>query len=186
MELVPEEEVGEEEEEEEEVETEGTDAGRAAPTTPAPSSSLANILSIAARGADKATPVAQNKDNDDNETTPPVQNNDNLPPPKISPSSKNNGGGNSSSGKKSKPVVDESKIPTNKFFSAELNVTLCCNECGWKRSKLETYRHFSLDVEENNEDNVEKALDRFFFPGEVHFQKRMRDCCKKISDLHSM
>ena len=127
-------------------------------------------------------------------TTPVVTASDDNNPPKISPTDNNNNNSNSDNGttttttttttsssssidqatkkscKKDKPVIDESKIPTNKFFNAELNVTLCCDGCGWKRSKIEVYRHFSLDVEENDKDTIADGLDRFFSPEQVEIK----------------
>ena len=56
-------------------------------------------------------------------------------------------------------------LPTDEYFHLKVRVCLECNSCGYSRSKDELYRHLSVDVgEDTNEEgwSVERSLEQFF------------------------
>ncbi|KAL7453474.1 hypothetical protein ACHAWC_005147 [Mediolabrus comicus] len=56
-------------------------------------------------------------------------------------------------------------LPTDEYFHLKVRVCLECNSCGYSRSKDELYRHLSVDVgEDANEEgwSVERSLEQFF------------------------
>lgn len=58
--------------------------------------------------------------------------------------------------------------PTNEYFCLTVNVCLTCNSCEYSRSKQEIYRHLSIDIGLNADENeawtVSKGLEKFFKP----------------------
>ena len=65
-------------------------------------------------------------------------------------------------------------LPTDEYFKLNVRVCLKCDSCGYPRSEVETYRHLSLDVGEDSEQDiwtVENGLKQFFLP-----EKREVNC----------
>lgn len=58
-------------------------------------------------------------------------------------------------------------LPTDEYFQLNVRVCLECDSCGYSRSKDEMYRHLSVDVGDDSEQDtwtVEKGLQQFFQP----------------------
>jgi ubiquitin C-terminal hydrolase len=58
-------------------------------------------------------------------------------------------------------------LPTDEYFQLNVRVCLKCDSCGYPRSKDEMYRHLSVDLGEDSEQDiwtVEKGLKQFFQP----------------------
>ena len=65
----------------------------------------------------------------------------------------------------------ELELPTDKYFRLDVDVCLTCNSCKYSRSKVELYRHLSVEVganqnQEGNEEqySIGEGLQRFFQP----------------------
>ena len=59
------------------------------------------------------------------------------------------------------------KLPTDTQFCTEIDVSLTCDSCSFTRTRKEIYRHLSLDIINDNSNNltsIEEGLRRFFFP----------------------
>eukprot|EP00593_Proboscia_inermis_P012567 CAMPEP_0171322820 /NCGR_PEP_ID=MMETSP0816-20121228/115196_1 /TAXON_ID=420281 /ORGANISM="Proboscia inermis, Strain CCAP1064/1" /LENGTH=365 /DNA_ID=CAMNT_0011821389 /DNA_START=39 /DNA_END=1136 /DNA_ORIENTATION=- len=62
-----------------------------------------------------------------------------------------------------------SGTPVEDHFTAEVCVILTCESCCYRRSRTETYRHFSLQVDDNGAEyafssHVEESLRKYFTP----------------------
>ena len=58
-------------------------------------------------------------------------------------------------------------LPTDEYFQLNVRVCLECDSCEYSRSKVELYRHLSVDVGADSEQDiwtVEKCLKQFFQP----------------------
>ena len=58
-------------------------------------------------------------------------------------------------------------LPTDEYYHLNVRVCLKCDSCGYERSKDEMYRHLSIEVGEDSEQDVwtvEKGLKQFFQP----------------------
>ena len=65
----------------------------------------------------------------------------------------------------------ELELPTDKYFRLDVDVCLTCNSCKYSRSKEELYRHLSVEVgtnqnQEGEEEqwSIDEGLQRFFQP----------------------
>jgi ubiquitin carboxyl-terminal hydrolase 8 len=57
------------------------------------------------------------------------------------------------------------ELPTDKYFRLDVNVCLTCDSCKYSRSKEELYRHLSVDIGKNKDEEpwtVDQGLDQFF------------------------
>jgi len=73
-------------------------------------------------------------------------------------------------------TTNNAALPTDDFFHLKVRVCLECNSCGYSRSKDELYRHLSIEVGNDNENDVwtvEQGLKQFF-----HSEKRDVKCEK--------
>lgn len=70
-----------------------------------------------------------------------------------------------SSAKDNAKFSDE--LPTDKYFRLNVDVCLTCDSCNYSRSKEEMYRHLSVDIGTNGDDEpwtVDQGLEKFFQP----------------------
>ena len=60
---------------------------------------------------------------------------------------------------------DSTELPTDKYFRLDVNVCFTCDSCKYSRSKEELYRHLSVDIGKNKDEEpwtVDQGLDQFF------------------------
>ena len=79
------------------------------------------------------------------------------------------------------------ELPTDKYFCLDVDVCLTCNSCKYSRSKEGSYRHMSVEVGTNqNQEGVEEQ----YYIGEGlqrYFQPEVRDIqCKKCEEVKSV
>ncbi|KAL7473332.1 hypothetical protein ACHAXS_013788 [Conticribra weissflogii] len=75
-----------------------------------------------------------------------------------------------------KLTMKKAPLPTDDFFHLNVRVCLECDSCGYSRSKDEMYRHLSIEVGNDTENDVwtvEQGLKQFF-----HSEKRDLKCEK--------
>jgi ubiquitin C-terminal hydrolase len=71
------------------------------------------------------------------------------------------------------------ELPTDKYFRLDVNVCFTCDSCKYSRSKEELYRHLSVDIGKNKDDEpwtVNQGLDQFFQPEQREIK------CEKCED----
>ena len=74
---------------------------------------------------------------------------------------------------------DSTELPTDKYFRLDVNVCFTCDSCKYSRSKEELYRHLSVDIGKNKDDEpwtVDQGLDQFFQPEQREIK------CEKCED----
>ena len=69
--------------------------------------------------------------------------------------------------------------PIEQYFKCEVEVKLVCDSCGYSRTKIEMYRHFSLDLT-SDDDEIQWAttqgLEKFFQPHKVSVKCDKNGC----------
>jgi len=69
--------------------------------------------------------------------------------------------------------------PIEQYFKCEVEVKLVCDLCGYSRTKIEMYRHFSLDLTSDDDEiqwTTTQGLEKFFQPHKVSVKCDKNGC----------
>jgi len=79
-------------------------------------------------------------------------------------------------------------LPTADHFTTEVDVRLTCNSCSYTRTRIELYRHFSLDVTDKKRSSVDEGFRRFFAPEkiEIKCEKCFADSATQYKEISKL